>query len=163
MSKTETPAADELNLPKGAAEIAKKLKGKLTIGDDGVIETDKDLVKELLPEGLTMDDIKRVQQFNSDVVAGAAHAVGEVGIPFLKKHPKVEHVHLPALNIGRDKIRVNLARERTVTGPGGKSATHHGYLEAKYTSGSAGTSGAAFKRIRDHHASEGAKLWGSKD
>jgi hypothetical protein len=159
MSKTETPAADDLNLPKHAAEIAKKLKGKLTIGEDGYIETDKDLIKDLLPEGLTMDDIKKVQQFNSDVVAGAAHAVGEIGTPFLKKHVKVDNVHLKGLQIGRDKVRVNLARERTINALG-KSHTHHGYLEAKFTSGSAGTSGAAFKRIRDHHAAKGAELWG---
>jgi hypothetical protein len=153
---------DDLNLSDDVVKLAGKLKKELVVTPDGTITPEKGLIEKLLPEGLTMDEVKKVQAFNSTLVAAASHAVGEIGTAFLKKHDKVAHVHLEKLPFGRDHVRVNLARTQNVPGLGGKSTEHHGYLSTKFVSGSAGTSGAQFKRIRDHHSKVGAELFGGK-
>lgn len=159
MSKT-TENHDELNLSKEIIDLSGKLQKELTVDKEGNITPDKDLYSKLLPEGLTMDTVTAVQKHHGNLVAAAAHAVGTIGTKFLEKHSKVTDVHMEKLHMGRDQLRVNLARQANVPGLGGKATTHHGYLSAKYTSASAGTSGAAFKRIRTHFSSEGAKLFG---
>jgi len=150
---------DGLNLHEDVNSLAVKIRKALVIGEDGEVTVDKGLYDTLLPEGLTADTVKKVQTHHNNLVAATAHAVGEAGTAFLKSHKKVEHVHLEKFPMGRDSLRVNLARKAKVGGIGGVAVEHHGWITAKYTSGSAGTSGAAFKRIRDHHAKVGAGLF----
>jgi len=163
MSKnTESKTTDDLNLSKEVLDLAEKLQKEITITADGTIAPDKGLVEKLLPSDLTMEEIKKVQAFSNTLTAASAHAVGTMALPFMKKNDKVDHVHMEKLPFGRDAIRVDTARKTEVGGIGGKSTTQYGWTTVKYTSGSAGTSGALFKRIRDHHAKLGAELFGPK-
>lgn len=165
MSKTDTASNDGVNLTKNAGQISTVLQKKLSAeaeGDTARIVPDKDILKEVIdsfPDGSsipTIEEIKRVQAFAQDYTAGGVHAVGVLGQSFLNKHKKVQNVHMEKLPFGKDSLRVNMAREKQVSAPGGKSTTHNHYLEAKWTSGSAGASGAQVKRIREHFTSAAA-------
>ena len=155
MSKNE-----DLNLSDEIKALSEQLTKKLAIAEDGTITPDKDLYKETLPEGLTMDAVKALQHHNANLVVATAHAVGILGADFLKKHKKVDEVHLEKLQIGRDHLRMNYKRTAPVSGIGGVQSTKHGWLTGKYVSASAGITGAAFGRVRAHHAELGAELFG---
>lgn len=159
MSKTDTASNDGLNMTKTANQVSGLLQKKFAPDSEGHVVPDKDILKEVLEavEGApSLEEIKKVQTFAQDYTAGAIHALGTMGVPFLKKHTKVADVHMEKLPFGKDHLRVNLAREKVVGSPGGKSTTYNNYLEGKFVSGSAGTSGAQVKRIRDHFATAAA-------
>lgn len=159
MSKTDTASNDGLNLTKGATQVSSFLSKRIAPDSEGHVVPDKDILKEVIAavEGApSLDEIKKVQTFAQDYTAGALHALGTVGVPFLDKHKKIKDVHMEKLPFGKDHIRANLARDKLVSSPSGKSAQYNYYLEAKFVAQSAGTSGAQVKRIRDHFAIAGA-------
>ena len=159
MSKTDTAPNDGLNLTKGATQVSSILTKKFVPDSEGHIVPDKDILKEVLEavEGApTLEELKKVQSFAQDYTAGALHALGKVGVPFLDKHKKVANVHIEKLPFGKDHLRANLARDKVVSSPSGKTTAYTHYLDGKFVSGSAGTSGAQVKRIREFFATAAA-------
>lgn len=151
---------EELNLSTEVSALSQKLEKALKVEKDGTITPDKDLYKTLLPEGLTMDSVKAVQKHNSDLTSATAMAVGNLASDFLKKHKDIDEVTLDKFAFGRDFVRGSYKRAAEVSGIGGSSKTRHGWMTFKYSAASAGVSGAAFKRIREHHAQQGDELFG---
>ena len=160
MSKTTETQNTELNLTAEVAQLSAELQKKLTVTADGTIEPDKKLYETLLPANITIDDIKRVQTFQTNLFSAAAHAVAVIGQEACKKNKKLDQVHMEALHLGKDKIRANYKRQTTVKGIGGVESVKHGWVTGKYTSASAGTGSAQFGRIRQHFAEQGATLFG---
>jgi hypothetical protein len=159
MSKTDTASTDGLNMTKAAIQVSSCLSKKLVPDSEGHIVPDKDILKEVLEavdNAPTLEEIKKVQTFEQDYTAGALHALGTVGSPFLDKHKKVNDVHMEKLPFVKNHLRANLARTKVVSSPGGKSTEYSHYLEGKFVNQSAGTSGAQVKRIRDHFATASA-------
>lgn len=150
---------DTLNLTPEVAKLSSQLIKKLVVSDDGTITPDKKLHEELLPEGMTADTLKQVQAHYSNLLAASAHAVGTLAQDFLKKHKKIEEVHMDKFHIGRDSIRVNYKRSVEVGGIGGAKTTKHGWITAKLTTGAAGSGAGQFGRIRQHFAEQGASLF----
>jgi hypothetical protein len=162
MSKTDTASHDSLNLSKTANGVSSILSKKLSIDSEGSCVPDKDILKEVIDglEGVpgvpTIEEVNRVQKFATDFTTGGFHAFGTVASAYLNKHKKVANVHMEKLAFGKDHLRLNMSREKQVAAPGGKATTHQHYLEGKWVSGSAGTSGAAVKRVREHFSSAAA-------
>lgn len=151
---------EDLNLTAEVAKLTDQLVKKLAIDDTGIIAPDKKLYEELLPEGLTAETVKLVQTHQSNLLTAAANAVATIGQDFLKKHKKVEEVHMDKLHFGRDTIRVNYKRQAEVGGIGGAKSTKYGWITAKLTTGATGTGAGQFGRIRQHFAEQGATLFG---
>lgn len=161
-SKAATNTADEtgLNVTVEVRDASKIIEKKLVIGKDGTIVPPANLYEELLPEGLTMDHVKRVQAHDTLMGSAVALALGNKAIPFFTAHPEATEVNLEKLPMGRNSLRGTVEREAHVPSIGGSPITKHCHVTLKYTAASAGVSGAAFKRIRDHFNAEGARLWG---
>lgn len=79
----------------------------------GVGVTSADLYASLLPEGLTMDHVLALQDHNTNVFAGAAHAVGTTSIPVMVEHKDLNKTTVQIAVGKKDVIRVNFDRERT--------------------------------------------------
>jgi hypothetical protein len=162
MSTKETVTSKDLNLHKDVAELSAKLQKHLTINADGTITPDKDLYHLCLPDDLSVEEIKKVQKFGSNMLTATAHAVGALASDFLKKHKNVTEVHLEKLHIEKDTIRTNYKRETQVSPPGGAPVTKYGWITAKLTTSSATTASAGFGRIRQHYAELGAAEFAGK-
>ncbi len=159
MSKDTAPS--ELNLSAEINELAKTLKERFVIDDEGLISPEKGLYEDLLPTGLTMANVKALQAHNTNLVAATAHAVADLGQNFLKKHGKIERVRLDKFHAGKDIIRADYQRSTTVSSPNGTKTEKFGWITAKYTAASAGSNSGAYGRIRAHFAEAGAKAFSS--
>ena len=79
----------------------------------GVGVTSAALYESLLPEGLTMEHVLALQDHNTNVFAGAAHAVGTTSIPLMVEHKDLNKTTVQIAVGKKDLIRVNFDRERT--------------------------------------------------
>lgn len=157
----ETTSADEpvLNVTLEVKDASKIIEKKLVLGKDGTIVPPANLYEELLPEGLTMDHVKRVQAHDTLMGSAVALALGNKAVQFFTASPEATEINLEKLSMGRNSLRGSVEREAHVPSIGGTPITKFCHVTLKYTAGSAGVSGAAFKRIRDHFNAEGARLW----
>jgi NADPH-dependent glutamate synthase beta subunit-like oxidoreductase len=103
-----------VEIKKEVVEMAALIKADLKIdASTGVGVTSAALYEQLLPEGLTMDQVKALQDHNSTVFAAAALAVGESSIPLMKDNKDLEKVTAEILVGHKDKIKINFDRERS--------------------------------------------------
>jgi hypothetical protein len=107
-------------IKKDVTDLAKVLKGKITIGDNGVATVKEGTYIELLPEGVTEDTVKALQAHNSTLVAAAALATGELGIDYMKKHKDVAAVELTIPTVGKDSLDITVKREKHGINPSNK-------------------------------------------
>lgn len=107
--------------------LAKTLKGKISIGENGVASIDKDTYVTLLPETVSEPAVRALQGFHSELAAAATLATGELAIPYLKKNKDVGSVNLSIPMIGKDTLDVSIKREKVVTNPAsGEKTTTYG-------------------------------------
>jgi hypothetical protein len=115
--------------------LSKTLKGKITIGDNGVATVEPGTYVALLPEGISEDNVKQLQSFHSELAAAATLATGELAVPYMKKNKTVTQVELSIPMVGKDALDVTIKREKTVINPTNKeqSSTVYGAATAGFT------------------------------
>ncbi len=72
------------------------------------------LYESILPEGITMDYLERVQAHNTDVIAATQLAVGRIAIPAMHKHADLNKVTLSLPTVGKDTFDFAFDRSRQV-------------------------------------------------
>lgn len=156
MSDKKTTEIEISDAVKAIAEAAKK---SMTIAEGGIVEVPKDFYESLLPEGVSLKDVQKVQQANSTIIAGVGLALGDVGLAAFKKDKKLEQLSV-SVNAGKDKLEVGLSRSRTSRNPtDGSEIVKHGVLSANWRVAAAGNRGD-FKKVRDNVAERAAKMFG---
>lgn len=98
-------------------DLAKTLKGAITIGENGVATIKEGTYVENLPEGLTEDHVKQLQGYHSALGAAGTLALGELGVPYLKKHKEVDRIELTVPAVGKDTLDFTFDRQKVVTVP----------------------------------------------
>lgn len=147
--KKETP---ELKISEALQTLSKKIEKQLKIGEGGVAVLEKDFYESTLPEGLSMADVKRVQEHNKDVFEATAHALANLGLPYLKKHKDIEAV-TTGYAIGKDAVDLRFLRSKTTPGfGGGEPKTTYGVLDGKISVNGSAPSKGFFKKLRTYHA-----------
>lgn len=130
----------------------------LTVGKDGTVAIEGDLVHDNLPPEETLASIKRHQKLRGEVVAGLAAALGEKGLPVLAKNKDLDRVTL-STKFGNDKIELALERSREFGDGNGGKVQKHGYLNLGYTVSGA-TNAGDFKKVRTKIGDEAKALFG---
>lgn len=156
-TKNESPITPALQA------LASKIEAEMKVNAEGVIEADAKLFQKVLPEGLTVDDVKKVQAFGKEFFNAAAVAVGTVGQAALKKNKKLESVSIDKLAYGTDHIDLAYHRAFETTSGFGADATKvtkHGWLTGKYVTKVGSNSASTFAKTRAHFAEQGASLFG---
>lgn len=155
-AKTETAS----NLPENIVKLAAEIKKDLTVGDGGVVTVPKDFYAKHLPEGLSLEQVKQVQDHDSTIFAAAGLALSELGLKHLKTHKAVEALSLDYTAI-KNKHGLVYRREKQVPDGLGKGGmrTKFGDLSGSIKVHAAGNVGA-FKKVREHAAEEAKKVWG---
>lgn len=139
----------EIVLKESTTTLAKAIKKDLTLSKDGIIEVTPDIYeKHLEATGLTMADVKRLQQHNSDFVASLGLAVGEIGLDAMKRKKDLDMVYAE-VKIGRDTLVSQFDRSKQVPDGSGGVATQFGKLTSKYTVAGASNKGE-LKKVRQH-------------
>jgi hypothetical protein len=97
--------------------------------EDDVIKLKAEDLNTLLPEGVSVDDVKRVQNAVLDVSNALAGALGQIGV-----ETKTEKLELAKVRLGHDTISGNFASEykyRNVAT--GEDLVSHGRLTMNHT------------------------------
>lgn len=155
--------ATELNLSDEVKRISAALQKGYKVNEDGTIAHEKDLYKSVMPDDITLETLKRVQQFASDFYAGAVDAIGTVGETYLKKHKDVDSVRVDKLTLGKDSLWTQYDRKTEVTSPRTGAVTKYGWITGKYTSAASSNGAAQVGRLRAHYAEQGAALFGGEE
>lgn len=137
--------------------LVDSMKAAMLMGDNGHATTEQTWYEANLPETVTMDHVKTLQNHNSAVMAAQAVALGEMGIPVLKENSTLSQISA-SLSAGGDTIATDIVREYQH----GKN-TIHGHVISSYTNNAAGANrgelAAAVKHVR---ALADAELTGGK-
>lgn len=152
-AETTTPQVSE-----ATQALANVFAKSMTIEKDGTVKIEGDLIGDNLPAELDIATIKRVQKHRSEVLAAAALALGEKGLPYLKKNKDADGVEL-TFKIGADKVGLNLERSREFNDGKGGKILKQGYIAMSYTASGAGNSGE-LKKARQRVGDEAAALFG---
>ncbi len=149
MSKTTDPRAD-LNVNDSIKALADAIKREGVVDESGVITVTKDFYEKTLPEGVDMTAVRKLQAHNSELVSAGVIALGELGVPHLKKHKDLNEVTIQ-IDAGRDKLTAGLVRLKSQRNPSNGEVTDVlGSTQAKWTTtGTAGSRGS-LKTSRDY-------------
>lgn len=150
-------------LTKEVLDLSAKITNGLTL-DGKVVTPAEGLYESLLPEGLSMDTLERAQAHDTQVLAAAAHAVGMLAIPAMKKDESLNKITLELPTVGKDTFGVAFDRVRQVRdgAPGDKDAgmkPKYGITTVsvdKYGAGNRGEVGAV-KAFLSNEAAEALK------
>lgn len=145
-----------LAISEGVYALSRLIKDQMKIGEGGVVDVPKDIFETTLPDGLTMADVKRVQDHTSAVVSATGLALGELGQSHFKKNKTVDQLSVE-FGIGKDKLGEAYQRERVVSDGKGGQQIKYGNLVAKYTVNGAGNKGT-FKKVRDFLSDQAAAV-----
>lgn len=133
-------------------------KGEVSVADNLYIST--------LPDGLTEEQVKAVQSHNSVFFPAASLALGNVGIPVLKKDQKVERLTAGFNMIGKDEFSVSLDRMKTSHNPQSTTekplpdVVNYGVLSASYTTHGARATVGQMGHVRAHLKAAALKAYG---
>lgn len=116
MDKSTTSANTELVLKDSVIELAKKIEAGLTIDKKtGVGNAEDGLYKANLPEGLDMNTVKLVSNYNADFVAAGAFAFGKMAVDTMAKDKSLTKCTAEIKMAGRDSVTHNVDRRREYT------------------------------------------------
>lgn len=144
------------NVKQAVQDLAAKIKPMFTLADNGVVLAEEGLYEKTLPEGITLEQLKAVQQHNTALVAATALAVGEIAVDAFKADKELTRVSTE-FPVANDKIGANVLRSREypaggipkegeVRDPSAK-ITKYGVIEASYETASNGNKGE-LKKVR---------------
>lgn len=127
-------------------ELADTLKAGIVFDDAGTAKLADELFASSLPEGLTVDLVKKSQHAVLDFADAATSALGDRGLEFLKSNTEVKSVSLSA-KAGIDVVNIEIERARGYRNPkDGSQGTKHGAVTASLKHG-VGSGRGAFKEI----------------
>lgn len=119
MSKNPPPVTVKPELKPVVLELADKLKKHLEVDKKtGTIGVAANTYAELLPEGITAETIKKINEHNGVLAAAGAVVVGQIGIEVMKKNKSVDRVEAVIPMVGKDSMSFNFQRSRPVNVPG---------------------------------------------
>lgn len=113
-------------------ELSAKIKSQLK-AEAGVISSPKDLFEATLPEGVTLDTVKAVDQAKTTFVAAYTNAVGETAHALMAGDKTLETVTAKA-DVNKDVLSVAVLRTETRPDPQnpGQTKTAHGVVKPNF-------------------------------
>ena len=138
-------------------DLAAKLQAQMTLGEAGIVEVPKDLFAQTLPEAITLDAVKLIQDHTNDLVAATAEALGNLAIPAFKADEKLEQLSVE-FGCGVDSLAGTIQRSKEYPAGGipkegeardpNATVTKYGIVSMKYGVNAHANKGT-LKKVRD--------------
>lgn len=134
-----------------ARAIGEKIAAAITFDDDGDATLPETFEKELYPEDLPVETVKRVQTLGANVATGLALGLGTASLKHMAANDKVDRTTASVV-FGNDIIRAAVDREIKVRVPGSnEEKLKRGNVSVKLESGAVAKRGD-LKRAISHIA-----------
>jgi hypothetical protein len=140
----------EIKLSDAVIELAKKIEASIKIDATGKGSVEGDPYGENLPEGITLDTVKKVAGHNANFVAAGAYAFGRLSVEAMAKDKKLDKTTLELGFNHRDTAAYNVEREHVFTNrlqANAPDVVKHGYMSVNVTT-RAGSNGGQLKQAR---------------
>ncbi len=137
--------------------LAEKIQGEITF-DGNVASVPKDLYKKTLPEDLSVETVKKVQEHNLDFSDAVTLAFGRRATEHLRDHKDIDSASL-TVNVAHDRVSSEFRRHRTYRNPSDNTNFDKwGVTETKFVSGiNAKRNG--YKEIQSHLSAEAESIF----
>lgn len=146
-------------VPANVIELAGAIKSGLTFDAEGVGSAADDLFEKNLPEGLTLDTVKQVQDTVLNFADATTLALGEAGLKHLQDNKDLKSVSVK-IKAGRDAISSEFFREVDRRNPAnGETFKKYGTATTKLSSG-VGAGRGNYKKIQEDLSSRAAAVFG---
>lgn len=103
-------------LPAAVTELAGKIEAGLSY-KEGKIEVDANTYLQTLPEGLTEEIVKQVEDHNSNFYPAATRAIGQLANKELKKDKDLQKVEATVPLFGKNKLELTVERKHVFPNP----------------------------------------------
>lgn len=130
--------------------------------DTGSITAAADTYEKTLPQGLTMDIVNQVAEHNTNFVAGATHAFGQMAMGLMSENKKLDTVIGQMTMGGEDSLNLHYTRSKEMHVPGkDDKITKYGVTNITYEV-KAGKNGGELKKVRTQLNELAFAAFGSK-
>lgn len=103
------------NLKPETLSLSERLQAEITLDPKtGTTQRPEDIVAKVLPEGLTIDMIERVDSFKAELVTAGAHALGVISNPAMAENADLTRTTLTLPTSGKNYIGFAYDRSRQV-------------------------------------------------
>lgn len=116
-------------------KIADNFKESATQQEGGIIVPAKDLYEKSLPEGIDISTVRKLQDHDSQYLAGTALGFGELAYDAFAKDPTLRNVSL-SVKAGVDTIKYNADRD--------------GEFNSSWSKKGTGSAGSNYAKVRSH-------------
>ena len=110
MSTQETKQARPIK--EDVLALSNSIQKELSV-DSGVMTGGEKSYESNLPEGLTIDLVTKVDDYNTTFVAGATHAVGTVAIQAMKADSSLNEIDHKIPMSGKNHVTIGVERKRS--------------------------------------------------
>lgn len=142
-------------------DLAAKAEESHSFDDDGRLVLPETFVQDNLPEDMTVDLIRRVQDEEASFATGISLALGNLSLGHMQTNPDLNRTTV-SLGFGYNTIRASVDREIMTRAPGStEEKKKMGNLTVKLESG-ASTKRGDLKRVRDGISENFTSVLGSK-
>lgn len=159
---------DKAEAPKSAVkqevlDLSKKIAEGLTLDKKtGQGEAADDIYTANLPEGLAVETVKAVSDYNTTFVAAGTHAFGNLAIEAMKSTKGLSEANVQIKMFGKDTLGVSVQRTKEYKNPLAKEGesgtiTKHGVISTTYDV-VAGANRGQLKVVRNEMASVAAEF-----
>lgn len=145
-----TESAKKTVVHQEVASLSEKLVPSIVVDGKAATATAVEtLYKDNLPEGLTMEAVKAVSDYNTTFIAAGAHAFGTVATAAAKSHKKMEKVSIDIPMGVKDNVSYTYDRMKVIPNRfgNGEDVTKYGVIQTTYEV-KAGKNGAQLKAAR---------------
>lgn len=145
----EKVTLESLKLSPEMLKLTERLEKVFKIGEGNQINVDKAVYKDLLPEGLTEEDVDRVQRHHANLATAVHIALGHVAAPYMKKHKDVNSIELN-MPLRKDALEAVIERRKEYPGrgEGAEKIVKWGVITAGITTHGAVSSRGTVKKAR---------------
>jgi len=142
--------SDALNkVAQSIKDLGVKIQDSISYDDDGAATLPETFVKDNLPEGLSLETIKAVQDTEATFAGALALGLGNSALVHMEAKPDVERV-TGSIDYGNNTIRASVDRKIMVRAPGStEEKPKFGNVSVKLDSGAAAKRGD-LKRVVTH-------------
>lgn len=103
-------------LKENVLALSKKIEAGLTIDKKtGVGSESVDLYEQNLPEGVTMQQVTDVSDYNTTFIAASTHAFGKIAVEAMQSNKKLDSATAEIKMGVKDTLSINVDRSKTYT------------------------------------------------
>lgn len=161
MSKKTTSLRDGLTLNDQITNLADALiKSSTADLGAGKIVVDKKFYEESLPEGVTMAQVRKIEEHNSNLITAATLAIGELAQAPMTKDKELASLSM-RIPVSRGRVDAQIKREGQIRNvQTGEVSPVYGVVDVKFRAAGTSTSSGHLKTVRDQVKTAYGTLFG---